>query len=349
VDIRRTIHSVTLPALLRALLAAALVATPAAALDAQQYTIKFATLAPEGSTWVKIMRELDAAVRADSGGRLGFRLYPGGVAGDEKDVIRKIRLGQYGGGGFTGVGIGEVAKKVRILDAPLFFRTYEEASFIQRKYEPDFQRALEDGGFVLLGWAEVGFIYVFSSKLVTSFSDLKALKPWMWEGDPIAQAAYQAIGVSPVPLSVTDVMTSLQTGMIDAVYSSPYALIALQWFTRVKYAMSQPLADALGAAIVSRRVFDSLPDDLKGILLTDARKYITRLTLSSREDNAKSIETLKQRGMKFVQAPPEIATEFDAIGSKARRLLVGTLYTREFLDDVESSLQGFRQEHPEGR
>jgi TRAP-type C4-dicarboxylate transport system substrate-binding protein len=322
---------------------------PALALSAQQYSIKFATLAPEGSTWIKVMRQLDAAVRADSGGRLGFKLYPGGVAGDEKDVIRKIRLGQYGGGGFTGVGIGEVAKKVRILDAPLFFRTYEEVEFIQNKYEQAFEQSLEDGGFVLLGWAEVGFIYVFSNKQVTSFGDLRTMKPWMWEGDPIAQTAYQAIGVSPVPLSITDVMTSLQTGMIDAVYSSPYTLIALQWFTRVKYAMTQPLADALGAAIISKKIYDSLPDDLKTILITDSRKYITTLTLSSRQDNAKAIETLKQRGIQFVQAPAEIAVEFDTIGRKARRLLVGTLYTQEFLDDVESSLQGFRKDHPAGR
>ena len=137
--------------------------------------------------------------------------------------------------------------------------------------------------------------------------------------------------------------------MIDAVYSSPYALIALQWFTRVSYAMTQPLADALGAAIISKKLYDSLPDDLKTILITDARKYIASLTLSSRQDNAKAIETLKQRGVQFVQAPKEIATEFDTIGRKARRLLVGKLYTQEFLDDVESSLQGFRQDHPAGR
>lgn len=333
----------------RACLLAVIAILSALPLSAQQFTIKFATLAPEGSTWIKVMREFDAAVRADSGGRLGFKLYPGGVAGDEKDVVRKIRLGQYGGGGFTGVGIGEVAKKVRILDAPLFFKSYAEVEFIEQKYERDFEQALEDGGFVLLGWAEVGFIYVFSSKLVVTFSDLKALKPWMWEGDPIAQAAYQAIGVSPVPLSITDVMTSLQTGMIDSVYSSPYALIALQWFTRVSYAMSQPLADALGAAVISKKIYDSLPDDLKTILMTNSKKYISRVTTSSRLDNAKAIETLKKRGMKFVQAPKEISTEFDTIGARARQLLVGNLFTQSFLDDVEGSLRAYRQEHPAAR
>jgi TRAP-type transport system periplasmic protein len=333
----------------RACLLAALALLSALPISAQQFTIKFATLAPEGSTWIKVMREFDAAVRAESGGRLGFKLYPGGVAGDEKDVVRKIRLGQYGGGGFTGVGIGEVAKKVRILDSPLFFRNYDEVEFIEQKYERDFDQALEDGGFVLLGWAEVGFIYVFSSKLVTTFSDLKALKPWMWEGDPIAQAAYQAIGVSPVPLSITDVMTSLQTGMIDAVYSSPYALIALQWFTRVSYAMSQPLADALGAAVISKKVYNSLPDDLKTILMSNSKKFISRVTASSRQDNAKAIETLKKRGMQFVQAPKEISTEFDSIGSRARQLLVGNLFPQSFLDDVEGSLRTYRQEHPDSR
>jgi len=332
----------------RVLLLCCSIGLAALPVSAQQYTIKFATLAPEGSTWIKVMRDFDKAVRTESGGRLGFKLYPGGVAGDEKDVIRKIRLGQYGGGGFTGVGIGEVAKKVRILDAPLFFKNYDEVEYIEQKYDADFGRALADGGFVLLGWAEVGFIYVFSSKLVTTFADLKALKAWMWEGDPIAQAAYRAIGVSPVPLSITDVMTSLQTGMIDSVYSSPYALIALQWFTRVGYAMTQPLADALGAAVISKKIYDSLPDDLKTILTTNAKKYLALLTASSRLDNAKAIETLKQRGMKFVPAPREMAVEFDTIGTKARQLLVGNLFSQEFLDEVESSLRAYRQEHPAG-
>ena len=163
------------------------------------------------------------------------------------------------------------------------------------------------------------------------------------------RAAYQAIGVSPVPLSVTDVMTSLQTGMIDSVYSSPYALIALQWFTKVSYAMTQPLADAMGAAVVSKKVYNTLPDDLKTILMTNAKKYISRVTASSRQDNAKAIETLKQRGMKFVQAPKEISTEFDAIGTKARQLLVGNLFPQSFLDEVESSLRAYRQEHPVSR
>jgi TRAP-type C4-dicarboxylate transport system substrate-binding protein len=315
----------------------------------QEYTIKFATLAPEGSTWLKVMHEFDSSVREQSGGRLGFKMYAGGVAGDEKDVIRKIRLGQYQAGGFTGVGLGEVAKKVRILDSPFLFKNYDEVDFVVNKFDPEFEQAVQDGGFVLLGWAEVGFVYIYSESPVYSAADLKNMKVWMWEGDPIAQAAFQAIGVSPIPLSVTDVMTSLQTGMINAVYNSPLALIALQWFTRVKYMMGDPLADSQGAVIISKKVFDALPKDLQDILVANGRKYFRQLTLASRAENAKAIQTLKDRGIQVTYPSKEVAATFEATGRKARENLVGKLYPQQFLDQVEAALKSYRQSRESGK
>lgn len=331
-------HSVLTITILALLLGLAAGSAPA-----QQYTIKFATVAPEGSTWIKIMREYDKAVRAATGGKAGFRIYPGAVAGDEKDVIRKIRLGQYHAGGFTGVGLGEIAKRVRILDAPFLFRSYEEIDFIRDKYDAEFRKAYEDGGFVLLGWAEVGFVYIYSDRPVASPADLKASKMWMWEGDPIAQAAFQAIGVSPIQLSLTDVSTSLQTGMINTVYNAPYALVALQWFTRVKYVMSEPLAISNGAVVVSKKLFDSMPGDVQEALLTNGRKYFRDLTLASRKENHDAIETLKKNGITTTVPPKNIAATFEQTGVQARRLLVNNLYSQQFLDDVEASLRVFRQ------
>jgi TRAP-type transport system periplasmic protein len=313
--------------------------------QAQQYTIKFATVAPEGSTWIKIMREYDKAVRAATGGRAGFKIYPGAVAGDEKDVIRKIRLGQYHAGGFTGVGLGEIAKQVRILDAPFLFKTYDEIDHIRDKYDAEFRKAYEDGGFVLLGWAEVGFVYIYSDRPVSSPADLKSTKMWMWEGDPIAQAAFQAIGVSPIQLSLTDVSTSLQTGMINTVYNAPYALVALQWFTRVKYVMSEPLAISNGAVVMSKKLFDSMPKDVQDALLTNGRKYFRDLTLASRKENAEAIETLKKNGITTTVPPKNISATFADTGVQARKLLVNTLFPQRFLDDVEGSLREYRQQH----
>ena len=311
----------------------------------QEYTIKFATLAPEGSSWIKLMRDYDKAVRDQSGGRVGFKIYAGGVAGDEKDVIRKIRIGQYHSGGFTGVGIGEAAKDVRILDAPFLFRNYDEVDYITDKFGSQFEQSLEQGGFVLLGWAEVGFVYVFSNTPIASPEDLRGVKMWMWEGDPIAQAAFQAIGFSPIQLSITDVTTSLQTGMINAVYSSPYAMIALGWFTKMRYMMSVPIAISNGAVLVSKKTFDGLPKDLQDILVTNGRKYFRQLTLTSRKENEESIETLKKKGISVIVPSKDVTAQFYATGQKARELLVGKLFTQQFLDQVDAALATYRKEH----
>jgi len=324
---------------------ALLLALTGGQLRAQQYTIKFATVAPEGSTWIKIMRDYDKAVRTATGGRAGFKIYPGAVAGDEKDVIRKIRLNQYHAGGFTGVGLGEIAKSVRILDSPFLFKSYDEIDFIRDKFDTDFRKAFEEGGFVLLGWAEVGFVYIYSDRPVAGPADLKATKMWMWEGDPIAQAAFQAIGISPIQLSLTDVMTSLQTGMINTVYNAPYALVALQWFTRVKYVMSEPLAISNGAVVMSKKLFDSMPKDIQDALLTNGRKYFRDLTLASRKENADAIETLKKNGISTTVPPKSVAATFEETGVQARKLLVDKLFTQQLLNDVDASLREFRQQH----
>ncbi len=227
--------------------------------SAQQYTVKFATLATEGSTWMEVMRDYDAAIRKESGGRLGFKIYAGGVQGEDKDVMRKIRLGQLHSAGITGVGVGEISPKLRILDAPFLFQNYAEVDHFQQAFEKELNQEFQKNDFVLLGWAEVGFVYVLTNTPVRSVADMHGVKMWAWEGDAIAEVAFRALGISPIPLSVTDVLTSLQTGLINGVYTSPLAGVVLQWHTRVTYMLNEPIADASGAVVVSKKKFDSLP------------------------------------------------------------------------------------------
>ncbi len=314
---------------------------------AQEYTIKFATLAPEGSTWMNVMKEYDAAVRKESGGRLGFKFYPGGIAGDEKDVLRKIRIGQYQAGGFTGVGMGEIAPEVRILDTPFLFRNTAEIDYIYKKFTPQFEEAFEKGGFVFLGWAEVGFVYVFTQKPIYSVKDMQDVKAWMWEGDPIAQVSFKVLHLSPIPLSITDVNSGLQTGMINCVYSPPLAMIALQWFTNVKYMLDVPLANSSGAALIAKSYFDRLPQDLQQILLKNGQIYLPKLTAASRKDNFAAIKTLESKGIVLThpKSKSELAYYYQT-GQEARQMLVGKLYSEQLLDQVESALQEFRKEHP---
>jgi TRAP-type transport system periplasmic protein len=310
-----------------------------------QTEIKFATLAPEGSTWMNIMREFGSEVSEKTSGQVKFKMYSGGVHGDEKDVIRKIRIGQLHAGGFTGVGIGEISPELRVLDAPFLFKSSREADYIYKKFDSEFRQLFRKKGYVLLGWAEVGFVYLFTDNPITKPEDLKETKMWMWEGDPIAEATFKAIGISPIPLSITDVMTSLQTGMVNGVYGSTLSVVALQWFTKVKYMFSLPIANASGAVLVSLKQFKKLTPDQQKILLDAGDRYFSKLTDYSRMDNEKSIATLKKNGIKITYPySDEVKRVFEEKGKEARESLAGKLYSKDLLSRIETALTEFRND-----
>jgi len=313
---------------------------------AQQFTIKFATIAPENSTWTTVMREYDAAIRKESGGRMGFKIYAGGVQGEDKDVLPKIRLGQLHSAGLTGFGLGRIAPNLRILDSPFLFESYDEVDQLYNQLDAELNKALLDNGFVNLGWAEVGFVYVYTNTPVKSPADMNGVKMWMWEGDPIAEATFKAFDIQPIPLSIVDVLTSLQTGLINGAYTSPLACIVLQWNTRVKYMMNVPLANASGAVVISKTMYDKLPADVQEVLVRNGRKFMRELTLKSRKENADAIQTLKKTGIQVVEADtPEAMREYNAAGKRARQSLVGKLFDQAFLDRVEKTLGDFRSQH----
>jgi TRAP-type C4-dicarboxylate transport system substrate-binding protein len=316
---------------------------------AQKYTIKFATLAPDGSTWLKVMDEYNNEVQQLTNGAVKFKIYPGGIQGDEKDVLRKIRLGQLQSAGFTGVGLGEILPESRILDAPLLFTNYAEVDHVTGALIDEFIPRFEDAGFVLIGFTEVGFVYVFGNKPITSTADLKGVKMWMWEGDPIAEATFNALKVTPIPLSIADVLTSLQTNLIDAVYTSPLACVSLQWYTRVKYMMDYPLADAHGAVLIAKKAFDKISPQYQEILLDKGREYMKKLVQLSREDNQQSIDLMKKNGIEIVSIPAKNIAEFQKAGQEARENLVGKLYGKALLDSVQNEVARFKATEKESK
>ena len=198
---------------------------------APEYTIKFATLAPSGTTWMNLLEEWDRDLRARSNGRIGFKFYPGGVQGDEPDVLKKMRFNQLQGGAFTGYGIGRMYSPARVLELPFLFNNTDEIDFIRQQFTDEFKQGFKDNGYTLLGWMEVGFVHMFSREPIRSLEDMKTRRVWLWQGDPLGQAFFKASGISPVPLSIMDVYTSLSTGLIDTVYSPPLGAFALLWFT----------------------------------------------------------------------------------------------------------------------
>jgi TRAP-type C4-dicarboxylate transport system substrate-binding protein len=310
-----------------------------------QTKIRFATVAPEGSTWMKVMRDYAKAVEDATNNEIKFKIYPGQVAGDEKDVLRKIRIGQLDSGGFTGTALGEISPEVRIMDSPFLFNSYEEVDFIADQYFDYFSKKFDEKGFILLGWAEVGFVYVFTNKPINALEDMNGVKMWMWEGDPIAEATFKAFNISPIPLSITDVLTSLQTNLINGVYITPYACTVVQWHTRVKYMLDLRLADSNGAILISKKKFNRLSESHQEILKNLSREYFEQLTDKSRKDNAESLELLKETGITFTTIDDKNkVSSFYQSGKKARRDLIGKLYDEDFLLKIEGLLEKYRSE-----
>ena len=294
--------------------------------------IKIATIATDGSTWMKIMDQLDAEIREKTAGEVGLKFYPGGVQGEDSVVLKKIRSGQLHGGGFTGVGLGEIAPSLRVLEIPFTFRSVDEVHAVRERMGTELEKMLNDAGFELLGWADVGFVYLFTKEPVTSIADLKKVKMWLWEGDPLAETLLRTVGVSPVPLPITDVVTSLQTGMIDGVYTSPMGCISLQWFTRVGYMTDLPVTHANGAVVVTRKIFDQLSPSAQAIVKESATKYFAMLNAATDRESAAGLATLQERGIKSVALNETDKDGIDSVGKTVRGKLVGVLYTQEVLD-----------------
>jgi TRAP-type C4-dicarboxylate transport system substrate-binding protein len=304
--------------------------------------IRFATLAPEGSSWMVTMRAMDEELRTATSGEVGFKFYPNMSMGDETDVIRKIRLGQISGAGFTGFGLGEILPEVRVLEAPYIFETTEEIDYALSELTPYFRQKFSERGFHLLGWAEVGWIYFMAQKPVAKPKDLEGLKVWMWEGDPLARMFYQELGKTPVTLSVTDVRLSLQTGMIDAVYGSPLATLVLQWFPKLKYISDIPFTNAVGAVMIDRKAFERLTLDQQNLLSSIADKHLKKLNDQSRADNRNAYERLLKEGLQKVPSTAEERAEMMTIGNRVQEKLAGELYPAELLKNLRDLVKESR-------
>jgi TRAP-type transport system periplasmic protein len=307
-----------------------------------QHVIKFATQAPEGSAWIKVMEEYNNDVQELTKGQVKFKIYPGGIQGDELGVLRKIRFGSLQSAGFTGVGAGEILPEFRILEAPMLLQNYKEVDYITSLLYDELAKKFEANDFVLLGLTEVGFVYVFGQKPITSISNLKNVKMWMWEGDPLAEAVFKSMGANAIPLSITDVLTSLQTNLIEAVYTSPLACVTLQWYTRVKYMIDLPLTNSFGAILLSKKMYDKIQPEYQKILVEKGREHMKRLVQLSRQSNQESIELMKKNGIQVIKVPEENLKGFYDAAQVARKSLVGKLYSAELLSRVETAVQELR-------
>lgn len=320
------------------------------ALAQQTYTLKFATLIPPDTAWVDRIQQWNDELIQKSDGRLQLKIYPGGVMGDEPDVLRKMRSQQLHGAFFTGYGISRIYPPARVLEMPFLFRNIEESDHVRKQIMPEIEAGFEQAGYQLLGWPEVGFLHFFSKLPITSLKELKSRRIWLWQGDPMGEAFAEAASVSPVPLSIMDVYTQLsaQHGSIDTVYNSPFGALAMQWHSKLNYASNVPMTNAIGSLVVSQRFYNKLPDDLKQLLKNTGKKVAEQINQDSRRDNTKSIELLKQSGIEFSWDWNEAEKQqMLQIRDRAAQILNESGYIPEaHFDRVKNILSDYRSNQP---
>lgn len=311
-----------------------------------QVVIKFATLAPEGTPWMQIMHDMSREVERKSNGDVSFRFYPGGIAGDERDVIRKMRIQQLHGGAFTGFGMGLILPESRVLELPLLFRDAPEADHVVAAMMPHFEQAFSQKGYVLLSLNEAGPVFIFSKPALHNMQDVARAKLWLWQGDTLVQAMFKAFDISPVPLALPDVLPSLQAGLIDACYGTPLGVLALQWFTRVKYRVLPAITRVMGALVVTRHQWQQLSPDQQALVRETVRTYAAQATTSVRQYEQKALPLLTASGIEDMALSPDDVNHLQQRSELLRQELIGKLYPQDLLGRVLTFRDQYRQANP---
>jgi TRAP-type C4-dicarboxylate transport system substrate-binding protein len=305
--------------------------------------IKIATLAPDGSAWMKTLNVINAEVREKTKGAVSFRIYAGGVLGDEKDMMRKVQIGQIQGAGLSSGGLAAIDKEIDVIHIPFFFQNYEEVDYLLKKMGPYFAKGLEEKGYILLGWSEAGFTYLMSTVYVASVNDLQRAKVWIWQESPMAKTIFHEAGVAAIPLSLPDVLVGLQTGMVDVVYSPPTVAIALQWFTKVKYLVDVPLSYTGGGLVVRKDVFKKLSPAFQKIILESFQRHLDQLKTITRRENQEAIKVMQNNGVKIVTPSKDQVAEFKRLSEKAVAHFTNQTFSPKVLDEATAILETYRK------
>jgi len=307
-------------------------------------TFKIATVAPEGSQWMVDLKAAGKAIEEQTEGRVKLKLYGGGVMGTDKKVLRKIRIGQLQGGAFTTSGLSERYRDIIIYGLPMAFQTQAEVDYVRQRMDPILMKGLEDAGFVSFGFAGGGFAKLMGAEPIADLKDLRGRKVWVPEGDNVSYQAMEAMQLSPVVLPITDVLTGLQTGLLEYVATPPAGVVILQWYTKVKYVTSVPFAYTVGILAIDKRAFNriSAADQLiVRKVLSDVYKVFE---IQNQQDNLDAEKALRSSGLEFIEVDPRLVPAWREITAASnRRMAEQGVFSVKLLDEFLGHIADFHK------
>ena len=304
--------------------------------------LKIATLSPEGSMWMEKMRKGADMVAQKTDNRVTFKFCPGGVMGNDKTVLRKNRIGQLHGGAVVAGSLSQFFPANQIYAQPLKFTSIKEVDYVRKHMDQYIIDGLDNAGFVTFGLIGGGFAYIMSQKPIETVQDLRNQKVWIPDNDKISQDAIKSFGVSPIPLSIADVRTSLQTGLINTVATSPVGAIVLQWHTQIKYITNIPLIYLHAVLAVDKKKFLKIAEQDRKIVTQVMTKALRQIDIQNREDDIKAIQALKNRGITFITPPKDAMADWLKIaGIASKKMIDSGIIPRDVADQLDTHLTNF--------
>lgn len=306
-------------------------------------TFKIATLAPDGTGWMKIMREVADNIKTQTKGEVRFRFFPSGVMGSDESVLRKIRIGQLQGGAVSAGALKSTSLLAELYSLPFTFRSLEEVRHARSSFDKQIKNGLKKR-FEVLGMAEGGFAYLMSKEKAASIDELKAQKIWVPAGDKIATNTLKKGGITPISLPVSDVYTSLQTGLINAVGINPTTAIALQWHNNIKYILDFPVLFVFGYFIIDRKAFDKLSLAHQKIVKNNMQLAFAKMDKQNETDEENAKKAMKAQGIRFIEMSDKDKQQWQIYSAQTLKELKNKgVYPQELYQKLMLKLHDYRQ------
>jgi TRAP-type C4-dicarboxylate transport system substrate-binding protein len=313
------------------------------ALAQRRVLVKMASPVPEGSVWHRILKQMEQEWSEASQGRVKLRIYPGQTAGDDPVVVTKMRLGTLHAALLAGV--GSVVPEVYALQVPMMYRSYDEVDYVLDKMKPRLNAAFEKEGFVVLNWTDAGWVHFFTKQSVATPEELKKLKLFAWAGDDDVIETYKAAGFNPIPLPSTEVATALQTGLVTAMPAPPQAAVIMQWYKHASHMTEVNWAVLIGATVISKKTWDSIPADLQPALRQAAEKAGAALRSDTRSNGPRDVDAMVKRGLSVVTLNDAQQAIWHQTVEDAYPRIRGSVVPADAFDEARRYLEEYRRQH----
>jgi TRAP-type C4-dicarboxylate transport system substrate-binding protein len=306
-----------------------------------QQVIKIATVAPDGSAWMRELRAAAAETQKNTQGRVLVKFYPGGVMGSDAVVLRKMRLGQLQGGMLTSSDLAAVYPDAAAYSLPFLFDNWSQVEQTRPQVDPLLAKGFETKGLKMLAASDVGFAYLMSTKPLKSRADMMGAKLWIPQNDEIAERTFKLGGVSPILLPLGDVFTSLQTGLVDTVANTPAGTVALQWHGKLKTMLDLPLSFVVGYVVMDLKAWEKISPADQVVVSNAFKAAAVRVDSNIRHDDASALAAMKKQGLTVSQLDPAETVRWKQIGAQVTRNMVADKrISAEMLAAIRKAMAG---------